>query len=72
MEIESNITLDAVYKYRKKLIEAGKRVNFENPDNLTFEELQALTAKIFSDLDDLDVSLGYESHDTGIEKTSKC
>ncbi len=67
MEKNLNITLDAVYKYRNKLIESGKKVNFENPDNLNFEELQALTCKIFSELNELDVSLGYETYDTGLK-----
>lgn len=68
MEREANIVLDAVYKYRNKLIECGKRVNFENPDNLTLEELQALTAKVFSELNELDISLGFEPYDTGFRK----
>lgn len=68
MQRNLNITLEAIYKYRTKLIEYGKKVNFENPDNLTFEELQALNARVFKELNDLDMSLGFEAHDTGLRK----
>lgn len=68
MNRNNNHTLEAVYNYRSKLIECGKRVNFENPDNLTLDELQALTARIFNELNELDMSLNYEPHDTGIRR----
>lgn len=60
--------INGVMKYRTKIIEYGKKVVIENPDRLNNDELQALTAKIFEHLNELDVSLGYDNHDTGIRK----
>ena len=60
--------IDSVIKYRTKLIEYGKRASIENPDRLNNDELQALTVRIFDMLNQLDMSLGYDNHDTGIRK----
>lgn len=60
--------INSVMKYRTKLIEYGKRAVVENPDRLNGDEAQALTAKIFEVLNELDMSLGYNNHDTGIRK----
>lgn len=68
MNRELNLTMSEVYKYRSRLIESGKRVNFENPDNLSLDELQALTARIFKELNDLDMSLNFPPHDTGLRR----
>ena len=58
--------INSVMKFRTKLIEYGKRVSIENPDRLNDDELQALTVRIFDILNKLDMSLGYDNHDTGI------
>ena len=68
MEKSSNISMEEVFKYRTGLIENGKKVTIENPDNLSIDELQALTAKIFEELDKLDMSMGYPHHDTGVRR----
>lgn len=60
--------INGIMKYRAKLIEYGKKVVFENPDRLNSDEVQALTAKIFEHLNELDMSLGYDNYDTGIRK----
>lgn len=60
--------IDSVIKYRTKLIEYGKRASIENPDRLNNDELQALTVRIFDMLNQLDISLGYDDHDTGLRK----
>lgn len=55
-----------VMKYRQNLLNYGQRVNLENPDRLTMDEMIALTEKIFSEVDKIDMNMGYEHHDTGI------
>ncbi len=60
--------INSVIKYRKRLIESGKRVGLENPDRLNNDEMQALMARIFEHLNELDMSLGHENYDTGIRK----
>lgn len=60
--------INSVMRYRKRLIECGKRVSLENPDRLNSDELQALIARIFEHLNELDMSLGHENYDTGIRK----
>lgn len=49
-------------KYRQGLIEFGKKVAFENPDKLSQDELIALTARVFNELNKLDMSIGYPEH----------
>lgn len=63
-----NITLSEVYKYRSKLIDCGKRVGFENPDRLSVDEIKALTARIFEELNKIDMSLNFPPHDTGLRR----
>lgn len=46
MEKSQHINIEEVMKYRTRLIENGKRASLENPDKLTLDELQALSAKI--------------------------
>lgn len=54
--------VDEIIKYRTKLIECGKKVIFENPDRLSVEEIDALTQRILTELNNLDVSFGMPSH----------
>lgn len=65
MERDSNIKMEEALDYRRKLAENGKRAAIENPDNLSLDELQALTAKIFEQLNEIDMSMGYPYHETG-------
>lgn len=60
---------EELMKYREGLIINGKRVATENPDRLKMTEVIALTEKIFKELNKIDMSLGYEYHDTGIKST---
>lgn len=60
--------LKMTLEFRKQLIEKGKQVNFENPDNLDTNQLIALTEKIFSVINEIDVALGYPEHPTGLTK----
>lgn len=55
-------------KYRENLITKGELVNYENPDRLTLYELQALTSKIFSEIDKLDCSFGYMPIKNSVKK----
>lgn len=54
-------------KYRKHIMTYGKMVAFDNPDKLGIDELEALIARIFEELNKIDMSLGYEYHDTGLK-----
>lgn len=63
-----NITMEEIYKYRDRLIQSGKRVNYENPDKLSLDELKALTARVFNELNQLDMSLNFPPHDTGLRR----
>ena len=60
---------EELMRYRDALIMYGKRACIENPDRLKKSELQALTEKIFKELNEIDMSLGYEYYDTGIKST---
>lgn len=55
-------------KYRQGLLERGKEVNFKNPDRLSLDQLQALTEKIFREVDSIDMQMGYPHHDTGLRR----
>lgn len=57
---------DILMKFRENLIKYGKIVVLENPDCLVPDEMRLLTWKIFEQLNQIDMSLGYEYHDTGI------
>ena len=57
-----------VMKYRQGLLEKGKEMNFKNPDRLSLEQLQAVTEKIFTEVDKIDVQMGYPHHDTGLRR----
>lgn len=57
---------DIIMKYRDNLVNYGRRVCTENPDRLNDEQLKALTARIFSELNNIDMAMGYEYHDTGV------
>lgn len=48
--------------YREGLITYGRKVTLENPDRLSARELEALTEKILTELDNIDVSLGQPPH----------
>lgn len=60
--------INGFMKYRANLIEYGRKVAAENPDRLNRDELQALIAKIFEHLNELDMSQGYDNYDTGVRR----
>ena len=64
MEIEQQIEM--AMRYRSNLLKYGKRVTVENPDKLNNDEMTALSEKIFSELNRLDMSFGYPYHEVGI------
>lgn len=64
--MEKEEALKATMKYRENLIRYGKQVAFENPDNLTIEEIKALEERIFRELNEIDMSLGYPYHEIGM------
>lgn len=55
----------AVIEYRSGLIKYGQMYIQENPDKLTRDECEALLAKIFGELNRIDMQFGYEYHNTG-------
>ena len=67
MEKGVNISKNNAIKYRNKLVEYGKKFNFENPDRLNQDELKAVTAEIFRQIDEIDMGLGYPHHETNIK-----
>lgn len=67
MNLNSQMTIQAVLEYRNKLITYGKLVSYENPDNLAPEELQALVSMIFEELKQLDSALHHAPYDHGIK-----
>lgn len=62
---------ELIIKYRERLIANGKKVTMENPDKLSMSELQALTERIFKELNNIDMSLGYPYHDIGMKSTHR-
>lgn len=60
--------IDKFMKFRERLLESGKRLHLENPDNLNLKELQAIDARTFELLNEIDMLMGYEYHDTGIRR----
>lgn len=62
--MDTGINFDSVIKYRAKLIEYGRRVAAENPDRLSSDELTALASKILEAINELDMSIGFENHDS--------
>lgn len=60
-------TFAQIRDYRNKLLTCGKNVIFENPDKLTEQEMVALEERIFREINEIDMSLGYEYHDTGMK-----
>lgn len=62
------MNIDGVIKYRRKLIECGKKVSIENPDRLSNDELTALVSRIFDELNNLDMSVGYDNYDSGVRR----
>lgn len=63
--MEKNKYKEAFMKYRQNLIKYGRIVPLENPDCLVPDEMRVLVFKIFEALNNLDMSVGYEYHDTG-------
>lgn len=61
-KIEMQVSMEMVKKYRDNLVEYGKKVSIENPDKLNDEEMMALLDRIFSQINEIDMSLGYEYH----------
>lgn len=55
-------------EFRRALAEKGKQVCIENPDDLDKDQLTALTAKIFQDLNEIDSDLGFPYHETGVKR----
>ncbi|MCI9063261.1 MAG: hypothetical protein HFJ17_01460 [Clostridia bacterium] len=68
--MERKISYEDAMKYRNGLITYGRNLPFDNPDKLTNDEMQALIAGIFEKIDELDMSMGYPHHDTGIRAPS--
>lgn len=64
--MEKEEALKATMAYRENLIRYGKQVAFENPDKLTIEQIKALEERIFKELNEIDMSLGYPYHDIGM------
>lgn len=64
--LEKNEALKVTMEYRDNLIKYGKQVSIENSDNLTQEEIKALQERIFKELNQIDMSLGYPCHEIGI------
>ena len=54
---------DFIYSYRQKLIDCGRKVMFENPDRLCPAEVDALTQKVLTEINALDIAVGMSSHD---------
>ena len=59
--------INRVMNYRNKLVKYGEKLNIENPDRLTRDELIAVTAEIFRQIDEIDMEFGYEHYDTGFQ-----
>ena len=55
-------------EYRDNLVNHGRKVAFENPDRLNQEEIQAVTAKIFDEINRVDMAFGYPYHETGVKR----
>lgn len=55
-----------VIRYREKLLECGKLFSFENPDNLSSDEILAVVDRVFNEINKIDMSCGFPYHDTGI------
>lgn len=66
MDIDLRKKIEEVVKFRESLINFGKEVTCTNPDRLSPDELQALVYTIFKYINELDVTMGYPYHDTGV------
>lgn len=53
-------------KYRNNLALYGKQMAFDNPDRLPKDKLVAVTERIFSEINKIDMAMGYEYHETGV------
>lgn len=63
------MNLGIVMKWRNDLIENGKRVARENPDELDKDQLIALSARIFEEINAIDTQIfGFPRHDTGTQR----
>lgn len=60
--------LKMTLEFRKQLIEKGKQANFENPDKLDRNQLIALTEKLFSVINEIDIALGYPARPIGVTR----
>lgn len=59
--------LQEIARFRTEVIEKGREVLYTNPDRLSDDDLQALIYTIFEKINELDMSSGYEYHDTGVK-----
>ena len=58
-----------VIKFRNGLIENGKIVARENPDELNKDQLIALSARIFEEINEIDTKMfGFSKHNTGTQR----
>ena len=53
---------EMLWKIREGLLQYGKIVGFENPDNLPLNELTALSIKILKEVEKIDRKFGYPPH----------
>ncbi|MBE5820334.1 MAG: hypothetical protein E7310_05945 [Clostridiales bacterium] len=67
--MQNNEKLKFAKEYKNKLLQHGnpKVLFIDNPDRLSFLQLQALSFEILNKVNNLDISLGYEPYDTGME-----
>lgn len=64
--MDTSKTFAKIQEYRSKLLTCGRSVIFENPDKLNEQQMMALEERIFRELNEIDMSLGYEYYDTGM------
>lgn len=65
---ELKFTPEEVWEYRQKLLEHGMEVPIQNPDRLNEDQMKALLAEVFRQLDKIDQNFGHEPHDTGLRR----
>lgn len=56
--------INEAIRYREDLIKYGKEFAITNPDNLSDDELMAVSTKIFEQLNNIDMGFGHSYHET--------
>lgn len=61
-ESKKEKALDTIWNFKAGLLKYGKAIGEENPDNLSTNELVALSIKILKEVENIDRKLGYPPH----------